>query len=558
MTYDLVIRNGRIVDGTGRPSFIGDVAVKGDRIALVGRVSDLNGAEVIDAEGRVVSPGFIEIHTHYDPQLCWDRRATPAGEHGVTTVIMGNCGLSLAPIRPGFGPRVTRMFNKIEDIDVSFFDAAVPYSWTSFPEYLDYIRDGLGVNVAPVVGHSILRHFVMGEAAQERAASGAEVEEMCALLREAIAAGAFGLSMSYEHLTDEYNRPMASAFADVAERIALARTVVECGRLYVQANLNATDFATKLKEYEELGQVALESGACCSALALLDAPYQAPKQYELELDKLAELNARGARIYGQTMVRPLDVSFRLTKALSLFYMAPIWADIMLKPVAERIRLLSDRSIWPDLSASVLNYLSGTDFVGRFRVKDVKTAQNRHYLGRSLAEIGEAEGTTSICAMLGIAVADDLETLFDCPGIMHGDVDVVAMLLDHPLIQVGGSDAGAHVAQFAGEGDATFLLRHFVRDHGKLTLERAIQRITSDAARDFGIARRGAILPGNYADLVVFDPATVDRSAEILVRDLPGGGERYIRSAIGIEKVFVNGRLFVDGGQYTLERAGTVV
>jgi N-acyl-D-aspartate/D-glutamate deacylase len=316
MTYSLVVKNGLIVDGTGRPSFQGDVGIQGDTITAVGRVTDCNGAVIVDARGRAVSPGFIEIHTHYDPQLCWDRTASPAGEHGVTTVIVGNCGLSLAPVRAGFGARVTKMFNKIEDLDPKFFDAAVPYSWESFPEYLEYLRPGLGVNVASVVGHSVLRHFVMGDAAQQRPATDQEIKEMCALLREAIAAGAFGLSISYEHLTDENDRPMGSSFADVRERIALARTLVEAGRLYLQATLVSDNFARKLQEYDELGLISKESGACCSALALMDLP-QTPLQYEKELNKLTEIHQTGARLYAQTMTRPLDLTIQFTNAASI-------------------------------------------------------------------------------------------------------------------------------------------------------------------------------------------------------------------------------------------------
>ncbi len=556
MGYSLVIKNGRIIDGTGRPSFTGDIGVEGDKITAVGRVADCEGAVVIDAGGKVVSPGFIEIHTHYDPQLCWDRTASPAGEHGVTTVIMGNCGLSLAPVQPGFGSRVTKMFNKIEDIDTTFFDAAVPYSWTSFPEYLEYIRPGLGVNVGSVVGHSVLRHFVMGEAAQQRTATDQEIEAMCGLLSEAIAAGAFGLSMSYEHLTDENDGPMASSFADVREKIALARTLVEGGRLYVQATLETTDSERRLQEYDELGEIARQSGACCSALALMDLPSKGA-QVQVELDKLAEIQATGARLYAQSMTRPLDFTFQLTKAASIFYLAPVWSGIMIKPVEERKRILSDPAIWPDLHEGLQSYTSGRG-ISHFGVKRVRTPQNARFEGRLLGEIAEAEGITATEAMMRISSSEDFETLFDSTGTVHSNVDVVSMLLDHPLVQMGGSDAGAHVAQFAGEGDATFMLQHFVRDHGKFTLERAIQRMTSDLARDFGIHRRGAILPGNFADLVVFDPDTVERGPEITVRDLPGGGERMIRHATGVDKVIVNGEIFVDHGVYTNARAGRTI
>lgn len=555
MSYTLVIKNGLIVDGTGRPSFKGDVGISGDTITAVGRIADCGDAAVIDAAGKVVSPGFIEAHTHYDPQLCWDRTASPAAEHGVTTIIVGNCGLSLAPVQPGFGQRVTKMFSKIEDISPTFFDAAVPYSWQSFSDYLDFLRPGLGVNVGATIGHSLLRHFVMGAAAQERAATDAELEAMCRVLRESIAAGAFGLSISYEHDTDEHDVPMASAFADVREKIALAQTVVESGRLYVQASLTS-EIDRKLEEYDELAIIARESGACCSTIALLDIPSN-PPVYQAELDKLVEIHATGGKVYAQTMVRPLDYTFQLTKAANIFYLAPVWSGIMIKPLEERKQLLSDPAIWPDLHQGLDTYTAGRG-IGHFSIKRTYNADNTRYQGRKLREIAESEGVTPTEIMLRVAVLDDFKTVFESAGIIHCNSEVVAKLLDHPLVQVGSSDAGAHVAQFAGAGDPTYMLEHFVRERGDFTLERAIQRMTSDLARDFGISRRGTIQPGNFADVVVFDPATVKRGPEIVVQDLPGGGERIVRHTEGFDKVIVNGQVFVDRGVYTDARAGRTI
>jgi N-acyl-D-aspartate/D-glutamate deacylase len=364
MGYDIVIKGARIVDGTGRPGFIGDVGVVGDQIAMVGHISDANGAKIIDGKRKVVAPGFIELHTHYDPQICWDRTASPAAEHGVTTVIMGNCGLSLAPVQPGFGARISRIFNKIEDIDPEFFDAAVPYSWTSFGEYLDFIRHDLGVNVAANVSHSILRHFVMGEDAQKRAATDAEIEQMCDHLGESIKAGAFGITMSYEHLTDEFNRPMASGLADKRERTALARRMVECGRHFIQISMDFTNLDHKLQQYDELADISLETGACMSALAVMDLSLDR-NQWKAELDKLEDIQKRGAKVYGQTMTRPIDITFQLDKANAVFYLSRLWGDIMVKPIAERKKLLSDRDIGRTCTRRCLNTSRGWTATGRF-------------------------------------------------------------------------------------------------------------------------------------------------------------------------------------------------
>ena len=225
---DLCIRNARIVDGTGSPAFAGDVGIAGDRIAAVGRV-EAGDARVIDARGLVLAPGFIDIHTHYDPQICWDRLATPSLEHGVTTVVMGNCSLTLAPVRPGQSGKLVAMFSRIEDIKEPTFAAGVPFSWESFGGYLDHIRPGLGPNIGALVGHSALRWYVMGPASQERVATDAEIAEMARLLEEAMAAGAIGLSTSYVDI-DENMKPVPSRFADMREKIALCQAMAKSSR----------------------------------------------------------------------------------------------------------------------------------------------------------------------------------------------------------------------------------------------------------------------------------------------------------------------------------------
>ncbi len=546
-SLSFVVRNARIVDGTGRPSYLGDVGIRGDKIAAIGRVEAAD-VPAFDAGGHVLAPGFIEIHTHYDPHLCWDRLATPALEHGFTTVVTGNCSLGVAPVRPGEGGRITRLFEKIEDLGADFFDAAVPYSWQTFPEYLDYIRPGLGVNVGSLVGHTPLRHFVMGAEANQRVATDDEIDRMCGVLAEAIQAGAMGFSMSYAD-ADENNVPVASVWADLREKIALARTVTANGRRFVQAIRHFGDQNKRLAQLEELATISLESGTQTAALAVMASPGDTWKQ---DLEKLEALQRRGARVMGQGMPRAMDINFRLTRPFVLFFPMPGWMDVMAKPVPARIASFKDPAIrcrLLDEARPRENLFKGVGVV------HAASQRNRAYERRQLTDIAREQGKELMDALLDLALAEDLETEFAVRGIINADVEKVSIILNHPLVQVGGSDSGAHVAQFSGAGDSCFLIEHFVRTHRKMTLERAVQRMTSDPAQDAGILDRGTIEIGRFADLVVFDPDTITRGEEVLANDLPGGGSRYVRHPKGIDKVIVNGEVVVDGGSYTKARPG---
>lgn len=549
----LVIKNARIVDGTGRPSFIGDVGVSGDRITAVGRIEG-STAPTIDATGMVLSPGFVEIHTHYDPHLCWDRLATPALEHGFTTIVTGNCSLGMAPIRDrADADRINRLFGKIEDLDESFFNAAVPYTWESFPEYLDHIRPGLGINVGSLVPHTPLRHYVMGDDANKRIATDDEIAEMCRLLAEAIQAGGIGISFTYAD-SDENNLPVASCFSDLREKIALAKTVTANGRRFVQVIRDFMDTDMQLAQLDELAEISLASGALCAALTVIDSP-TIPDSWKRDLAKLEELQARGARVMGQSTPRSFDINFMLSKMFVGFFPLPRWMDVMSLPVPERIERLKDVALRPALIEEAKRQLPL--FKGTWIVA-AATEVNRQLEGRRLEDVANERGTGLVETMLDIALAEDLETEFAVRETINGDVDNVSQILDHPMIQVGGSDSGAHVSQFSGAGDSCFMFSHFVRKHKKMTLERAVQRMSSDPAQDAGILDRGQIEIGRFADLVIFDPDTIERGEEVMVNDLPGGGGRYVRRPEGVSKVIVNGQVVVDGGRYTDARAGRVV
>ncbi|MCI3132195.1 N-acyl-D-amino-acid deacylase family protein [Phenylobacterium aquaticum] len=550
---DLVIRNGRIVDGTGAAAYAGDLAITDGKIIAVGRY-DGKGATEIDAEGRVVSPGFIDIHTHYDPQICWDRLATPSLEHGVTTVVMGNCSLSLAPVRPEGKRKLIKMFEKIEDIKEPTFDAAVPFSWESFGQYMDHIRPGLGINVGALVGHSALRFYVMGADSQERVATDGEIEQMCALLEQAMADGAIGLSTSYVDI-DEDGRPVPSRLADMREKTALCQAMAKSGRGVLQTVPYFIDIEQQLANIEELGDLSLASGVVCSVAPITYSPV-APENWKRSIAKLEEQQARGAKVFGQSMPRSFDINIILSETSFMLYSVRKWDLLMQKPLPERLAGFADPAARPMLVEAAERRIM--PLLKNMAVGRVYSPENEKYLGRKLTEIAKAAGKSEADVMLDIAVADGLQTEFQIRGAIHADPEIVSQILDHPLIHIGGSDAGAHVTQFCGAGDTCDMLERYVRGYGKMTLERAVHRMTGEPARDWGVRGRGLLEVGQAADVVIFDPATIARGEEIFVSDFPGETNRYVRHAICIDKVIVNGAVVVDRGQYTDARAGVMV
>ena len=554
MPASLLIRNARIVDGTGAPPRNGDVSVVDGRIAAIGEGLGGEG-EVIDAAGRVLAPGFIDIHTHFDPQLCWDRLATPSLEHGVTTVVIGNCSLSLAPVRAEGADKVVSMFGVIEDIKKRTFDAAVPFTWESFPEYLDHIRDGLGINVGALMGHSALRYYVMGAESQERAASDDEIAEMCRILEEAMAAGCLGLSASYVDM-DENMKPVPSRLADLREKIALAQAMAKSGRGVYQVVPYFPELSQQLDNIRELGEISRASGVMCSLQPILSSP-QSPVAKE-SIEALEACRDSGARVFGQVMPRCFDLAMRLSETTMLLFVMPTWKATMDLPHEERVARFGDparRQAYVDEMNGMLAMGGAIPFM---KVGDVYSEANEAYRGRTLGEISEAEARSVPDVILDLSLADDLRTEFRLEGVMNADKESVATLIDHPLCHFGASDAGAHVTQFCGTGDTTHLLEHYVRESGRMTLERAVHRMTGEVAEAWGLRDRGTLEVGKAADLVLFDPDTVGLTGEEFVDDFPGEAHRYVRHATGYAAVIVNGEVVRRDGVYTEARAGQVV
>ncbi len=534
--YDLVIKNGTVVDGSGLPAYRADVAVQGGRIARIGRVTQA-ARRVVDAAGKVVAPGFIDPHTHFDAQLLWDGFAKPALAHGVTTIVPGNCSLSLAPLRAEHRMKLVGMFNQIEEMPLKAFREGVVWDWESFAGYIDRIRKGLAINVAPLVGHSVLRLWVMRQAAMERTATAQEIAEMQGLLRECLDAGAVGLSTSFVDM-DERLQPVPSRYADAAELDALASVLGEYGRM-LQIVPEFYDADLTIARLDQLAELSLRHSipTTFSPLFVNADNVEAVARVMRRVD---EQFARGARVWPQVQTRPIDISFCFAVPSLLFFRMPSWYRLIrFGAPADIVAAFSD----PDKRASLI--AEAASYAGlwpRLTLRQVKTEANRWLVGKTLGEIAALREVTAIDAMIDLSLEEDLDAHFLSAGLGHNEDAEVGRLLAHPRVHIGASDGGAHILSFSTYGDTGYLLGHFVRELKMLSLEAAVRKITADTASIWGIPDRGRLQPGYVADIVIFDPLTIDRGDEDYVADVPGDGSRYVRDSRGIDQVFVGGAL----------------
>jgi N-acyl-D-amino-acid deacylase len=534
--YDLLIKNGTVVDGSGQPGFHGDVAVRAGRIVGVGEVTG-DARRVVDAAGKVVAPGFIDPHTHFDAQLLWDGRAKPALAHGVTTIVPGNCSLSLAPLRAEHRMKLVGMFNQIEEMPLKAFKEGVVWDWETFSEYIDRIRKGLAINVAPLVGHSVLRLWVMRQAAMERTATPAEVAEMQSVLRECLDAGAVGLSTSFVDM-DERLQPVPSRYADEAELDALASVLGEYGRM-LQIVPEFYDADLTIARVDQLAALSLKHDIPTTFSPLfVNADNVAAVGRVMR--RVDEQFARGARVWPQVQTRPIDISFCFAVPSLLFMRLPGWYRLLrFGSPADIVAALRDPTTRETLIAEAAPYL---DLWPTLTLRHVNTTANQPLVGKTVAEIATLRGVTPLEAIIDLSVEEDLDAHFLSAGMGHNDDAEVGRLLAHPRVHVGASDGGAHILSFSTYGDTGYLLGHFVRDVKAMSLEAAVKKITADTAEIWGIPERGLLRADYVADIVVFDAVTIDRGVEAYVADVPGDGSRYVRDSRGIDQVFVGGAL----------------
>ena len=556
---DLVIRGALLCDGSGREAAPGDLAVTGDRIAAVGRVAE-RGARELDGAGLALAPGFIDVHTHYDCQLFWDPQASPSPWHGVTTVVMGNCGFTIAPCREADRETLMQLLLFVEGMPIETLRAGIAWAWEDFGGYLGALEGrGVGPNVAAFIGHSAVRYRVMGRAAVERAATPEECAAMAALVREGMAAGAIGwsTSLSPTHFFGD-GTPAPSRLADEAELLALARALADLERGVIEIAPRTTigPPADKAEEQRFFAELARASGKVVSWAPLLDNPF-APGSARKIIEESAELQAGGVQVVPQVGCRPLEVRFDFTEPAFYLEQNPFWRPLMAKSRDERRRLFAEAEFRAELGRQtgfVAALAQGWD---RLVLRLAASEGVRRWQDRSVAEIAAAEGRAPLDAFCDLVLEDDLATQWGAV-LMNHDERAVAELIRHPAGLLALSDAGAHVDTLCDQGFTTYLLGHWVRELRALALEEAVRLVTSVPAERYGLHGRGRLAPGCAADLVLFDPARVAMRPTEMVYDLPRGQRRLLQRAEGIVDVLVNGTPVVADGEPTDRRPGRVL
>jgi N-acyl-D-amino-acid deacylase len=556
MAYDLLIKNGLIVDGSGAPSFRGDVAVKDGKIVEIGKLSG-PAARTIDAAGLVVAPGFIDNHCHYDAQVTWDPLCSFSCDHGATSVVFGNCSLSLAPVRKGKEDRLSEFLSYVEAIPMEVL-RTLEFTWETFPQYLDNLDHHLGVNVGNLIGHTAVRYYVMDEDCQKRTATDDEIKAMQGLVREGMQAGALGLSVSRNqgHF-DPQGVHIPAIWADEKEIFALGDVLRELGTGLIQSGGgNAAEMKDGLMSRlsEATGRTVVYNN--------LGQSMRRPDQWQKHMAQVDATTARGIRAY------PMCTPNRITDYFTMrntqqFRGLPVWHPICLSSPEEMLKAYADPEVRRKLHDEAVEFKSGpaiglcSTWWDYMVVQNAVLPKNKWMEGKTVGQIAKEQGKDIIDAFLDLAVEEHLDT-----ELLHGENNVdeaaVQQILTYPNAIIGLSDGGAHVQFQSGYGFSTRLLSEWVREKQVMSLETAVRRLTFESASIFGLYDRGLLRPGMVADIVIFDPDTVKPLPLEVLHDFPTGAKRIKEPAQGIHMTIVNGQVLLEDGKHTGALPGRVL
>jgi N-acyl-D-amino-acid deacylase len=556
MAYDLLIKNGLIVDGSGAPSFRGDVAVKDGKIVEIGKLSG-PAARTVDAAGLVVAPGFIDNHCHYDAQVTWDPLCSFSCDHGATSVVFGNCSLSLAPVKKGKEDRLSEFLSYVEAIPMEVL-RTLEFTWETFPQYLDNLDHHLGVNVGNLIGHTAVRYYVMDEDCQKRTATDEEIKQMQGLVREGMQAGALGLSVSRNqgHF-DPQGVHIPAIWADEKEIFALGDVLRELGTGLIQSGGgNAAEMKDGLMSRlsEATGRTVVYNN--------LGQSMRRPDQWQKHMAQVDATTARGIRAY------PMCTPNRITDYFTMrntqqFRGLPVWHPICLSSPEDMLKAYADPEVRRKLHDEAVEFKSGpaiglcSTWWDYMVVQNVVLPKNKWMEGKTIGQIAKEQKKGIIDAFLDLAVEEHLDT-----ELLHGENNVdeaaVAQILTYPNAIIGLSDGGAHVQFQSGYGFSTRLLSEWVREKQVMSLETAVRRLTFESASIFGLYDRGLLRPGMVADIVIFDPDTVKPLPLEVLHDFPTGAKRIKEPAQGIHMTIVNGQVLLEDGKHTGALPGRVL
>jgi N-acyl-D-amino-acid deacylase len=553
MAYDLLIKDGSVVDGSGNPQYRADVAVKDGKIAAIGRINE-PAKQTIDAEGHVVSPGFVDGHTHMDAQIFWDPIGSCSCYHGVTSVVMGNCGFTLAPCKQEDADMVFRNLERAEDLSRDAMLEGIDWRWETFPQFLDVIDElPKGINYAGYIGHSALRTYVMGERAFTDAATEDDVGNMQRLVKEAVQAGAIGFSTSrtFNHLTAD-DRPVASRLAEWNEVRAIVNAVGETGKgLFEIAGEAPGRDPERIAEYHgRLRDLAVESGV--PQTWGMFSVRAAPDLWRPYFDLLDETAAAGGRMFAQVHSRALS-SLLSFESNTPFDHWEYWSEFRQLPLAEQAAKMRNPEIKAKLIEIASREYTGPRIVGaEARPPEwdfIYPMDDMVYDKPSMAELARAKGVHPVELMIDMALDRDLKMFFRQP-IANEDQSQVLDMMKHPRSVITFSDSGAHVSQIMDSSLQTHLLSYWVREKQAMTLEEAVKQITYNTATMWGLHDRGLVREGMAADLVVFDPKTIGARMPDVVHDLPAGAKRLKQTADGILNTVVNGEILLTNNEHS--------